>query len=203
MKQFHQIILGLLIGLLAAGLILIIARPKYGEPITLSPAPTVTKTLTPKPTSTKTPIIVQIKGEITNPGIYEIQENSRLGDLIAAAGGLTDTADEELINYALLLRDGDYIFIPENGQNIPDIARNSAANFLLGQEDYFQYPIDINKATQDELESLPGIGPAKAADIIEYRQMIGFFSSVEDLLNISGIGPATLESLRDYLICVP
>ena len=203
MKQYFQIIFGILIGLLAAGLIILVNKPNYGEPISLSPAPTLTRTSLPKPTSTKSPILVQIKGEINSPGLYEFPENSRLEDLISAAGGLTDNANIDLINYALLLKDGDYIFIPAEGQEIPAIARNSTANIFSGQEGSIQYPIDINKATQEELEILPGIGPAKAKDIIAYRQMVGRFSSIEDLLGVSGIGPATLESLRDHIICEP
>lgn len=203
MKQFHQTIFGLLIGLLAAGLILIIAKPNFGEPITLAPAPTVTETSVPEPTKTPVPILAQINGEINTPGIYEMSQNSRLSDLISAAGGLTTNADERYINLALLIRDGDYFFIPSEDQEIPEIARNSPNNFFVGQDDLFQYPININEATQEDLESLPGIGPAKAVDILEYRQMVGSFTALEDLLEISGIGPATLEALSDYLICEP
>jgi len=203
MKQFQLIIFGILIGLLAAGLILIIDRPNHGEPISLSPAPTSTKTSVPKPTQTKKPITVQIKGEIKAPGIYEISENSRLLDLLEAAGGLTDDADDDRINYALLIRDGDYIYIPAIGESIPEVARNSSSNSLSSQDNLIHYPLDINKATKEELESLPGIGPAKAIDIIDYREMIGAFSALEDLLKVSGIGPMTLEALSDYLICEP
>lgn len=203
MKQIQLIIFGILVGLLAAGLVLIIDRPSYGKPISLSPAPTSTKTSYPKPTQTKQPIMAQIKGEIKNPGIYEILEDSRLGNLLESAGGLTDNADLDRINYALRIRDGDYIYIPSIGESIPEIARNSPSNSISEQESLIQYPLNLNEATQIELESLPGIGPAKAADIIEYREMIGAFSTLEDLLKVSGIGPATLEALIDYLVCEP
>lgn len=203
MKQFQQIVFGVLVGLLASGLILLIAKPENGDPITLIPAPTPTATSRPLPTKTTIPIIVQIEGEVIQPGLYSMPQYSRLGDLIVMAGGLTTNANEKLVNLALLLRDSDYIFIPAEGQEIPEIARNSQINFVEGQESFFQYPININEATQEALESLPGIGPTKAASIIEYRQKIGEFKNLDELLEISGIGPATLESLRDYLFCEP
>lgn len=203
MKQYHQMIFGILIGLLAAGLLSLVNRPNHGEPITLSPPPTQTATPAPRPTSTDTPIYAQIKGEIKNPGTYQIPENSRLGDLISAAGGLTDKVDESYVNFALRISDGDYFFIPAEGQEIPDIARNSSVNAFSVKEVGIQYPININQATQEDFESLPGIGPTKAEDIIEYRELIGSFSTIEDLLQVSGIGPATLEALKDYLICEP
>jgi competence protein ComEA len=201
MKHLYQITIGILIGLCAAGLILIVSKPSSGEPITLIPAPTATETSQPKPTQTETPLYVQIKGEINRPGIYSLPNDARLEDLVSKAGGVTAEADNNRINLALILHDGDYIFIPAEGQEIPEVARNAPDNSVKDQGNNINYPININDANQDELESLPGIGPAKAADIIAYREMIGSFSSLEDLLEISGIGTATLESLREYLIC--
>mgnify|MGYP001049661741 CR=1 FL=1 len=203
MKQLYTIIFGIMIGLLAAGLILLISKPDQGQPITLNPAPTPTTTSQPKPTNTETPFRVQISGEIIHPGIYEIPPYSRLETLVQIAGGLTEGADVNRVNLALLLDDGDYVFIPEENQDIPDIARNAPINSLISSENTFSYPININTATQEEFESLPGIGPTKAADIIEYRQKIGAFSSIEELVDIHGIGPVTLENLREYLICEP
>jgi competence protein ComEA len=203
MKQFQQIIFGVLFGLLAAGLILLISKPVEGEPISLSPAPTPTNTLAPKPTSTEAPILVQVEGEVNSPGIYSLQRDARLEDLIDLAGGLTDFADNNRVNRALLLGDGDYIFIPRLDEEIPNIARNAPVNLSGDSENFYNYPLNINEADQLALESLPGIGPAKAADIIAYRQMIGSFTSLEDLLDVSGIGPSTLDSLQDYLICEP
>jgi competence protein ComEA len=203
MKHFYQLIFGVLIGLFASGLILLIAKPQVGDPISLSPPPTPTTTSQPKPTPTAIPILVQIAGEVHTPGMYELPQNARLGDLLAKAGGLTEQADQTRVNSALIIKDGDYIYIPSEGQEIPDIARNASLNVLTDPDNTFQYPININNASLEALESLPGIGPAKAADILEYRQMIGEFTSLDELLNISGIGPATLESLLDYLICEP
>jgi competence protein ComEA len=149
------------------------------------------------------PILVQVEGEVNNPGIYSLHQNARLEDLIDMAGGLTDYADNNRINRALLLRDGDYIFIPKLDEEIPNIARNAPINLSGDSENLYNYPLNINEADQLALESLPGIGPAKAADILAYRQKLGGFTSLDELLDISGIGPSTLDSLRDYLICEP
>lgn len=203
MNQVRQMIYGILVGLLAAGGILLISRQDPGAPIALSPAPTPTQTSLPKPTKTAEPIQVQIGGEILNPGIYELPVNSRLITLIKMASGLTAQADQDRVNQAAILMDGDYFYIPAAEEDIPETASNAPQNHLQSGELEFDYPFDLNNATQDALESLPGIGPTKASDILAYRDNVGRFSSVEELLNIPGIGQVTLENIRDYLICEP
>ena len=200
MKQWQIVLYGILIGLLAAGGILLISRPRQGVPISLLPAPSPTQTSPPRPTATKSPILVQIGGEIVNPDVYSIHPNTRLGDLIELSGGLSEHADKNRINLALTLRDGDYFYIPALEEKIPETARNAPSNLSLSGIAEFDYPINLNEATQEALESLPGIGPTKAVDILEYRDKIGTFTSVEDLLNVPGIGPAILDAIRDYVI---
>lgn len=203
MKTWGLLLIGVLIGLLAAGVILLIAQPDRGTPISLMPAPTATQTALPKPTSTIAPIQVEIKGQISLPGIYSVEKGSRLLDLINLAGGLTSAADDRRVNNAFLVRDGDFFYIPAEGETIPETARNAPGNNPLDDSSFFDYPLDVNTATQDAFESLPGIGPAKAADIIAFRAQSGPFSSVDDLLEVPGIGPATLESIREYLTVTP
>jgi competence protein ComEA len=203
MKPLLLIIYGLLLGLLVAGLILLIAQPQHGSPITLYPAPTPTRTSIPGPTDTPEPIRVQIGGEILQPGIYALQEYSRLEDLIDLAGGFTFRADIERVNLAALLRDGDYFFIPAEDENIPETARNAPSNLYTDQDPIYDYPLDLNDASQEALDSIPGIGPSKAEDILTYKESIGRFTILEELLNVPGIGEITLESLRDYLIVEP
>ena len=202
MKPWQQITIGILIGLLASGLILLVSSPKQGNPIVLSPAPTSTQTPIPRPTASPSPIFVQIGGEISNPGVYAIDKQARLADLIELAGGLTHLADIDRVNNAAVLRDGDYFYIPAQNEMIPDTARNAPHN-LANPVDNIDYPLDLNKATQEELESLPGIGPTKAAEILAYRDQKGFYASLDELMNVPGIGEATLDSLRDYLIIEP
>lgn len=203
MKPWLLLGIGVLIGLLAAGAILLISLPDRGVPIVLSPPPTPTPTDIPKPTATLTPIQVLIKGQVTYPGVYSLNHDSRLMDLIELAGGLTATADENRVNHVIPLRDGDYFFIPAEGEAIPETARNAIGSNLWDNSANFKYPLNINIASQEAFESLPGIGPSKAADIIAYREQFGTFQSVDDLLKVPGIGPTILESIQEYLIVTP
>jgi competence protein ComEA len=194
------ILFGLLIGLLATGGILLVARPAQGTPIALQPAPTPTPTHPPSPTKTPEPILVQIAGAVQTPGVYALPEESRLSDLLALAGGLALDADSDRVNQTAILRDGAYFYIPVPGEAIPETANNAPGYSSSDADKPYSYPLDLNQASQEELESLPGIGPSKAADILNYREQNGPFTSVDDLVNVSGIGEATVESLLEYLI---
>lgn len=196
-KSWLLILSGVLIGLLAAGLILLIAQPRQGIPITLLPAPTATATGLPVPTRTPEPILVQIGGAVHSPGVYSLNAESRLESLIIAAGDLTSDADLDRINVAHKLQDGEYYYLPAVGEEIPETAAN-APGYVISDTG-FSYPLNLNTATQEELESLPGIGPSKAVDILAYREQNGPFTTLEELANVSGIGDATVESLQDYL----
>lgn len=203
MKKWLLVLYGLLIGLLSSGLILLISQPRQGQPIALTPAPLATPTSPPTPTDTPVPIQAQISGEIADPGIYELAEDSRLADLIEQAGGLTGDTDVDRINLAMLVRDGDYFYIPAVDEEIPETASNAPGNQNTVENPDYTYPLDLNEASQEALESIPGIGPSKAEDILAYRTEIGRFTTLEELLNVSGIGEATLESLIDYLYVEP
>lgn len=202
MKPWLYIISGVLIGLLTAGAVLLISQPDRGVPIILKPAPSPTPSLMPRPTTTPVPIIVQIKGQVSNPGIYSLQNEPRLVNLLLLAGGLTDFADENRVNEALILRDGDYIYIPRIDEPIPETAKNAPGNIQVNTL-HLDYPLDLNTASQADLETLPGIGPSKAADIIAYREQVGQFETVDDLINVPGIGPTIFDSVREYLIVEP
>jgi competence protein ComEA len=137
-----------------------------------------------------TTIIVDIKGEVQEPGVYEVNFEARVNELIELAGGFTRNADPEQINLAQKLHDEMSIIVPKEG----------GANELeeTGMSDT-QGKLRLNHATQEEIETLPGIGPAKAQAIIQYREENGLFQDVQDLLNISGIGEKTLESFMDQI----
>ena len=203
MKSWLKLIYGLLLGLLLGGVILLIAKPATGDAIALIPAPSATPSRQPSPTKTPEPILVQISGKVVSPGIYSLQQDARLQDLIDLAGGLAADAEKNRVNGAALLRDGDYFYIPDVDETIPETASNSPVKLNVDPDSEFVYPLDLNTATQEALESLPGIGPTKAEDIIAYRDLHGRFTSVDELSNVSGIGEVTVESLREYLYVEP
>ncbi|TFJ94056.1 helix-hairpin-helix domain-containing protein [Lentibacillus salicampi] len=134
-------------------------------------------------------VMVDVKGEITQPGVYEIASGSRVNDVIEMAGGFTKDADQSMVNLAQKVQDEMVIKIPKSGE------QGSASTPGGSSHD----KIRINDATQEEIESLNGIGPSKAAAIIQYRDENGIFKTAEDLLGVSGIGEKTLESLEDEI----
>ena len=141
-------------------------------------------------------VVVEIKGEVDKPDIYWLKEDQIVADLIKMAGGLTDKADISNINRAEKLRNHQSIVIPsiDDTKNVANssttTASSSNANGL----------ININTATESELDSLPGIGPAKAKQIIKYREENGGFNAIEDLKNIKGIGEKAFQDLQDKII---
>ncbi len=130
-------------------------------------------------------VIIDVKGEITKPGVYEIDSQSRVNDVIQLAGGFTEGADQTMVNLAQKVQDEMIIVIPKIGET--SVAKKP------GSVD----KVKINYATKGEIESLNGIGPSKAQAIIQYREENGFFKSMDDLLMVSGIGEKTLENLKD------
>ena len=147
-KPWLLLLSGLLIGLLAAGVILLIAQPRQGVPITLIPAPTATATGLPSPTRTPEPILVQIGGAVKTPGVYSLASGARLEDLITSAGGVTSAADLDRINTTVKLQDGDYYYLPIPGEAIPETASNAPGNLTTGNSG-ISYPLDLNTATAE------------------------------------------------------
>lgn len=134
--------------------------------------------------------IIDIKGEVIEPGVYEVNAEARVNDAIQQAGGFTKEADEESINLAQKVQDEMIIMVPKIGAN------NEISQGVNSVESDM---VDINYATQEEIETLNGIGPSKALAILQYREENGFFQSVEDLLNVTGIGEKTLENIKDNI----
>lgn len=153
-------------------------------------------------------IFVHIAGAVNLPGIVELKQGERVKDAINKAGGLTEKADISKVNLAFVLEDGVKIVIPEKGEANEEnnlILDNSIGDEKILQEDSKSenktLKININKATQSELEELSGVGPSLASKIIEYRNNKGKFSSIEDIKNVSGIGENKYEAIKDY-ICI-
>ncbi|WP_245153878.1 helix-hairpin-helix domain-containing protein [Jeotgalibacillus proteolyticus] len=139
-------------------------------------------------------IKVDLKGAVKVPGVYTVKEGERVADLIEQAGFQTENADMTGVNLSLKLVDEMVIYIPEEGEEMPDnmSQTSTAAN---SQES----KININQADAVLLETIPGIGPAKAQAIIDYRENEGGFKTIEDIKNISGIGDKTFDKMKDVI----
>lgn len=181
MKSFLWLVAGILIGLLAAGVILVTATPPAGEPVTLAPLPTP-------------PLIaVYVSGEVSAPGVYNLPENSRIQDALAAAGGPLETADLEEVNLAQFVSDGEKLTIPKRRPELV-IGGNAGEQASI---------VNINTATQAQLETLPGIGPTLAQRIIAYRSENGRFTRIEDLLKVPHFRADTLDLIRSQITVGP
>ena len=142
-------------------------------------------------------IIVEIKGEVLNPDVYELSEGSIIKDLIDMAGGLTEEANISNINRAQKLQNHELIIISnKNNEEQEQQSNNMTSNTSNINADG---TVNINKATLDELMKIPGIGQVKAQSILDYRESNGGFSNIEELMNIDGIGNKTFEKLKDKI----
>lgn len=186
--------------------------------VTSTPQPTATATPkpeTPTPTFTPAPLRVYISGEVLNPDVYFMPPGSIMKDLIVAAGGTTDLADLDIINQALELKDQQHIHIPAEVASAPtppvieggvDTPQRSAPAISIDPPPPTSAPapaaplmLNINTATAAELEQLPGIGPAIAQRIVDYRTANGNFAAIESLTEVKGIGPATFDKLKAFV----
>lgn len=140
-------------------------------------------------------IFVHVVGEVHEPGVYELEAGSRMSAAIDAAGGSTEAAVLSGINLARLLADGEQIVVPDAERAAAATPSMPGANPGLPRAS----PVNLNTADAVELERLPRVGPALAARIIDWRSVNGRFASVEQLLNVSGIGQKTFEQLRELV----
>jgi competence protein ComEA len=168
----------LLLAILAAIIVILTQQPAPAQ-VTIIPQP---------PTATPSPITIYISGEVAQPGTYSVAFGSRVETAIQAAGGMTSTANTAGVNLAAPVRDGDQIHVPAIGAADVVLATPSGGERLR-----------INEATLEQLDTLPGIGPALAERILTYRSEVGAFSSLDDLGNVEGIGAALLQELAPLI----
>ncbi len=145
------------------------------------------------PSPSPAPLLVHVAGRVRHPGVYQLHQGDRVIDAIQAAGGTLRGADLRSINLAALLTDGEQIVVLRKGGG--SVAAVSAPG-SAGASGTGSALVNLNTATLDQLEALPGIGPVLAQRIIDYREQHGPFASVDDLSNVSGIGDAHMEDLR-------
>lgn len=150
----------------------------------------------------KKEIVVHVAGAVQTEGIIFLQEGDRISEAIEKAGGTTEEADMSQINLATQLEDGMKVYIPKKGEEVEtqtDSQINSAQETTKQNSQKQTSKVNINKATQSELETLPGIGPSTASKIVAYREENGKFKSIENIKDVSGIGDAKYNSIKDLI----
>lgn len=175
----NVLFIALVAAIIAGGLLLATSRP---APVHIIIAP-------PDPTATPGPIQVYVSGAVAQPAVYALSWDARVEDAIEAAGGVLESAELARINLAQRLQDGDQIHVPD----ATTAATQPAAAAPGG-------PVNINTAGPAELETLPRIGPSLAQRIIDHREAHGPFQTIEDIMEVSGIGESTFEQLRELIV---
>ncbi len=202
--------LAALVGLGGMVWLLVVPRDPAPDPAPVRIVTTSTSPTTPvTSTSVPAPLVVDVVGAVVHPGPVEVAPDARVFDAIAAAGGPRDDADLERVVRAARLSDGQRVYVPRRGQDeipepvgpsgggaaaAPDASGDAgAATGATGE------PVDLNTADADTLDTLPGVGPATAQAILDHRARNGPFTSVDELLEVKGIGPAKLAELRPHV----
>lgn len=171
-----------------SAILFLIGQSPRGKPLELQPIPT--------PGS----MVIQVSGAVNQPGVYSLPQESRIQDAVQIAGGFSGDARTEEVNLVKILRDGEKLIIPSiKGQSTALGSNNSDQKLTKSPTPSITYPVNINKAPIEILETLPGIGQTKAQQIIAYRQEFGFFKTLQDIQKIPGIGPVTYERLKDLI----
>ncbi len=154
------------------------------------------------PVSPATPtVVVHAAGAVLLPGVYRLSDPARVTDVVAAAGGLTSDADPDVLNLAARVGDGERIFVPHRGQAPPGVVvgttgSGASTGSVTGARTGPAAIVDLNAASAEQLDALPGIGPAIAERIIEARTRVGRFRSVNQLLDVPGIGETKFATLK-------
>ena len=152
-------------------------------------------------------ITIYISGEVANPGVISIDLGQRLDDAIKKVGGLTKEADIERVNLAMKVEDAQHYIIPRKGEknqikedvNYSQTDENSSSQLSKKSSSKGSGKININLADENELESIPGVGPSIAKKIIDYREKEEKFTNIEDIKNVSGIGDKKFENMKEYI----
>ena len=147
-------------------------------------------------------IVIHITGEVEEEGVIELEKGARISDAIEEAGGTTEEADLSNVNLAYSLSDGQKVKIPninEKDEEVIVVEEKAGDNIIIEGNKSKEEKININKAAQTEIETLPGIGPSTALKIINYRNEHGKFKNIEDIKNVSGIGDSKFENIKEYI----
>ena len=211
LRSIALAVLGALAGALVTAAVVLLARGDGNAPIQVllpnseeTSVPTDSdgglQLLAPKD---ETNLKVDIRGAVRNPGVYALPPGSRLEDVVEAAGGVTDEADSEAMHLSLRVHDEGYYYIGRIGETPrPPVAAALASTTTDGPGSSAPGSggvIDLNTASAELLETLPGIGEVRANAIVDYRRQNGCFQSTSDVTKVSGIGSGTYEKIRDLV----
>jgi competence protein ComEA len=187
----------------------VLTQPSGAAPASASPAAGSAGTAASAGPSAAPDLVVDVCGAIARPGVYHLPAGARVCDLLDAAGGATSQAELAAVNLAAKLTDGQQVAVPKRGQAAtvvgaggPGGAGGSSAGTggaATAGPSAASAPVNLNLATAEQLDALPGVGPSTAQKIIDYRTANGSFRSVEDLKNVSGIGDAKFAALKDMV----
>jgi competence protein ComEA len=181
-------------GASAAVVVLFVAWLLLREPAAPPPESVLPRAHPATTSTTAGMVVVHAAGAVRAPGLYRLPRGSRVDDLLRAAGGAAADADLDRVNLAAALTDGTRVYVPRVGEPAPAPASGDAS-----ADGASNGPLDLNIATLEALDGLPGIGPATAKAIIDERTRRGGFRSVDDLLSVRGIGPAKLDAIRELV----
>jgi competence protein ComEA len=186
-----------LVWLFILGAVLLVTRRPAARPIEILPPSTMPPTATPAASPTPGPLRIDVAGAVRAPGVYSLPAGSIVADAIAAAGGPAEGADLDRINKAIALQDGMQVYVPHTAQPDPPPLLNPApqATTRAAASDGSRKLVNINTATVEELDTLPGVGPTMAQRIIDGRP----YGAIEELMRVKGIGQATFEKLKDLI----
>jgi len=185
LSRLQRVAICTLLFLLCSGGMIAFVRSRP-RPVDIKPSATATRAAREKM------LTVHIAGAVANPGLYRLAEGSRVADALSSAGGAAQGAILDDLNLASLLKDGQKVLVPRGEE--PGGPPAAGAQATTGSR-----LVNVNTADEQELDTLPGVGPSLAARILEYRKKNGPFSSVEDLDNVEGIGPSRVDSLKDLV----
>jgi competence protein ComEA len=180
--------------LVAVGVVALLVAGRAGG----APRPVVrlpradTVTTAPGSPSEGEGLVVHAAGAVVRPGVYRVPAGSRVNDVVNAAGGPAADADVDQLDLAAKVGDGDRVYVPRRGETMPSANANGSAA-PAG-------PVDLNRATVEQLDGLPGVGPATAKAIVDWRTRHGRFRSVQDLLDVPGIGRSKLDRLEALVV---
>jgi competence protein ComEA len=179
---------GLLLALVAIAVLLIANRKPASQGVILAEPPT------------PAPLRVHVTGAVAAPGVYALPAGSIVLDAITAAGGPLPEADQNVLNLARLVRDGDQVAVPlRAAAGTPVEGQAVGVNSAPGVTPAAVLPLNLNTATTAELETLPGIGPTLAQTIVDYRAEHGPFATIESILDVPGIGEGKFEAIKDLV----